>query len=233
MQQLHGPLRSARDGLERIGAHRIARARRSGAIIGSLLVTSWCAPARADTAFALQPAIGVGTAMQPPDTTIATTASSSLPRESFTMVPSLRLGIDLESLLILAYGTNSNAGVQGHAVGGVSRLGVLVEPLVRRSDDRRVGLYLLAGGGVVAMAGATVKLDAMMNPMSSSFVATGATFQVGVGGWYAVHPSFAVGLELSVQPDLMSLDSGLYVGDQAIVSLTGTFVAASRAFPQR
>jgi len=221
MQHAHGPLRSARD------------RQQLGAIIGGLLVTSWCAPARADAAFALQPAIGVGTAVQPLDTTTVTTPSSSLPRESFTMVPSLRLGIDLGSLAILAYGSNSNAGVQGHAVGGVTRLGVLVEPLVWHSDDRRVGLYVLAGGGAVAMAGATVTLDAMMNAKSSSFVATGATFQVGVGGWYAVHPSFAVGLELAVEPDLISLDSGLYVGDQAIVSLTGTFVAASRAFPLR
>jgi len=78
------------------------------------------------------------------------------------------------------------------------------------------------------MAGATVALDAMMNPMSSSFVATGATFQLGIGGRYALHPSFAVGLELVVQPDLVSLASGLYIGDQAIVSVTGTFVASSR-----
>lgn len=200
------------------------------AIIGSL---TWSSRARADAAFALQPAIGVGTAVEPLNTTTTTTASSSLPRESFTMVPSLRLGIDLQSLAILAYGSNSNSGVQGHAVGGVSRIGMLFEPLVWHSEDGRVGLYLLGGGGVVAMAGATVTLDAMMNPMSSSFVSAGATFQFGVGGWYAVHPNFAVGLELAVQPDFISLASGLYVGDQAIVSVTGTFVAASREFSRR
>lgn len=206
---------------------------RASVTLAMIFNAAWSSRARADAAFALQPAIGVGTSVQPLDTTTATTASSSLPRESFVMVPALRLGIDLQSLAILAYGSNSNAGVQGHAVGGISRFGLLFEPLVWHSDDGRVGLYLLGGGGVVAMAGAKVALDAMMNPTSSSFVATGATFQFGVGGWYAVHPSFAVGLELAVQPDFVSLDSGLYVGDQAIVSVTGTFVAASRGFPRR
>lgn len=190
-----------------------------------------CAQAQADVAFALQPAIGVGTAIQPIDTAVASTASSSVPRESFTMVPALRLGIDLGSLMILGYGTNSNAGVENHQVSGITRAGVLVEPVLWRSSDERVGLYLIGGGGLLALAGTTVTVDATMSTKANAFTATGATFLVGVGGWYAVHPNFAIGLELAVQPDLVSLDSGLYIGDQAIVSLTGTFVAADRSFP--
>ncbi|MEP6866396.1 MAG: hypothetical protein ABJE66_37605 [Deltaproteobacteria bacterium] len=185
------------------------------------------AQARADVAFALQPALGVGTAIDPVNTSAASTASSSIPRESFRMVPALRLGIDVGSLMILGYGSNSNAGVQGHQVSGFTRAGLVVEPVLWRSEDERVGLYLIGGGGIVALAGTTVALDAMR---STSFTATGATFLVGVGGWYAVHPNFALGLELAVQPDLVSVDSGTYVGDQAVVSVTGTFVAAERSF---
>jgi len=107
-----------------------ARIARTGLTIAMICSVGWSSQARADVAFALQPAIGVGTAVQPLDTTTATTASSGLPRESFVMIPSLRLGIDLESVAILAYGSNSNAGVQGHAVAGMTRLGVLVEPLL-------------------------------------------------------------------------------------------------------
>jgi len=198
--------------------------------VGGLVSLGVCAQARADVAFALQPTIGVSTSVQPVDTTVASTPTSSLPRESFAMVPSLRLGIDLSSVMILAYGSNSNVGVQGHAVSGITRAGLLVEPVLWRSDDARVGIYLLGGAGAVAMAGATITIDQMMTK-SSSFLATGLTFQVGVGGWFAVHPNFAIGLELAVQPDLISLDSGLYVGDETVVSLTGTFVAAERSFP--
>ena len=196
-------------------------------LVGVLL----CAQARADVAFALQPAIGVGTAVQPIDTTVASSSSSSVPRDSFTMVPALRLGIDLGSVMLLGYGSNSNAGVQNHTVTGITRVGLLVEPVLWRSDDARVGIYLVGGGGLVSMAGATVTIDAMMTAKSTSFVASGPTFVAGVGGWYAVHPNFALGLELAVQPDLVSLDSGLYIGDQASVSVTGTFVAADRSFP--
>ncbi|HEY6033682.1 MAG TPA: hypothetical protein VIV58_05460 [Kofleriaceae bacterium] len=176
-----------------------------------------------DLAFTLQPAIGVGTAVDPIDTSVASTASSSVPRESSRLVPALRLGIDFGSLMLLGYGSNSNAGVQNHQVTGFTRAGVLVEPVLWRSDDDRVGVYLLAGGGLVAMAGTTVSVDAMMGTKFNSFTATGATFLVGVGGTYAVHPNFALGLELAIQPDLVSLDSGTYIGDQAIVSITGTF----------
>ncbi|MEO8845489.1 MAG: hypothetical protein ABI591_24535 [Kofleriaceae bacterium] len=199
-------------------------------ISGGLVSLGLCAQARGDVAFALQPAIGVGTAVQPVDTSVASTASSSLPRESFAMVPSLRLGIDLTSVMLLVYGSNSNTGVQGHTVSGLTRAGLAVEPILWRSADARVGLYLLGAAGAIAMAGETITIDSMTTK-ASSFVATGVTFELGVGAWYAIHPNFAVGLELAVQPDLISLDSGLYVGDQAIVSVTGTFVAADRSFP--
>jgi hypothetical protein len=199
-------------------------------IIGGLFCSGLSTQARADVAFALQPAIGVSTSVQPIDTSVVSTPSSSLPRESFTMVPSLRLGLDLSSLMILAYGSNSNTGVQGHTVSGITRAGLVVEPVVWRSSDERVGIYLLGGGGVVSMAGATVTTD-QMTTKASSFVETGVSFQLGVGGWFAVHPNFAIGLELAVQPDIISLDSGLYIGDEAVVSLTGTFVAAERSFP--
>jgi hypothetical protein len=46
-----------------------------------------------------------------------------------------------------------------------------------------------------------------MTTKASSFVETGVSFQLGVGGWFAVHPNFAIGLELAVQPDIISLDS--------------------------
>jgi hypothetical protein len=200
-------------------------------IISGLVCSGVCTQARADVAFALQPAIGVSTSVQPIDTSVVSTPSSSLPRESFTMVPSLRLGLDLSSLMILAYGSNSNTGVQGHTVSGITRAGLVVEPVLWRSSDERVGIYLLAGAGVVSMAGATVTTDTMTTK-ASSFVETGVSFQLGVGGWFAVHPNFALGLELSVQPDIISLDSGLYIGDEAVVSLTGTFVAAERSFPR-
>jgi hypothetical protein len=199
-------------------------------IVASVVGVCVCAEARADVGFALQPAIGVGTSVQPVDTTVSSTAASSVPRESFVMVPSLRLGIDLSSVMILAYGSNSNVGVQNHAVSGVTRVGLLVEPVLWRSDDARVGVYLVGGGGAVAVAGSTVTVDPMMTT-ANAFTATGVTFQLGVGGWFAVHPNFAVGLELAVQPDFISLDSGLYIGNEAIVSLTGTFVAGDRAFP--
>jgi 3D (Asp-Asp-Asp) domain-containing protein len=200
-------------------------------MISGLVSLVVCAEARADVAFALQPAIGVSTSVQPIDTTVASTPSSTLPRESFTMVPSLRLGIDLSSMMILAYGSNSNTGVQGHTVSGVTRGGLVVEPVLWRSSDARVGIYLLGGAGAVAMAGATITTDQMMTK-ASSFVATGFSFQLGVGGWFAVHPNFAVGFELAVQPDIISLDSGLYIGDEAVVSFTGTFVAGDRSFPR-
>ena len=183
-----------------------------------------------DLAFALQPALGIGTAVDPIDTSVASTASSSVPRESFRMVPELRLGLDFGSWMLLAYGSNSNAGVQNHQVSGFSRAGLLAEPVVWRSSDERVGIYLVAGGGLVAIAGTTVSVDAMMNAKFNSFTATGETFLIGVGGWYAVHPSFALGLELAIQPDIVSLDSGTYIGDQAVVSVAGTFVAADRSF---
>ena len=183
-----------------------------------------------DLAFALQPALGVGTAVDPIDTSVASTASSSVPRESFRMVPELRLGVDFGSLMLLGYGSNSNAGVQNHQVSGFSRAGVLFEPVLWRSSDDRVAVYFIGGGGLVAMAGTTVSVDAMMNAKFSSFTATGETFLVGVGGSYAVHPNFALGLELAIQPDFVSLDSGTYIGDQAVVSVTGTFVAADRSF---
>lgn len=177
-----------------------------------------------DLAFALQPAIGVGTSVDPIDTSVASTASSSVPRESSRLVPALRLGADFGSLRLLAYGSNSNAGVQNHQVSGFTRAGVLLEPILWRSDDDRVELYFIGGGGLVAMAGTTVAVDAMMGTKFNSFTATGATFFAGVGGSYAVHPNFALGLELAIEPDLVSLDSGTYIGDQAIVSVTGTFV---------
>ena len=182
-----------------------------------------------DVAFALQPAIGVGTTVEPIDTSVASTATSSIPRESFRMVPALRLGLDFESWMLFAYGSNSNVGVQDHQVSGLTRAGVLAEPVLWRSDDERVGLYLIAGGGIVAMAGTTVAINGM-GTKASAFTATGFTFLVGVGGSYAVHPNFALGLELAVQPDVISLDSGTYIGDEAIVSVTGTFVAAQRSF---
>jgi len=183
-----------------------------------------------DLAFALQPALGVGTAVDPIDTSVASTASSSVPRESFRMEPALRLGVDFGSLMLLGYGSNSNAGVQNHQVSGFSRAGILVEPVLWRSSDDRVAVYFIGGGGLVAMAGTTVSVDAMMNAKFNSFTATGETFLVGVGGSYAVHPNFALGLELAIQPDFVSLDSGTYIGDQAVVSVTGTFVAADRSF---
>jgi len=183
-----------------------------------------------DLAFALQPALGVGTAVDPIDTSVVSTASSSVPRESFRMVPELRLGVDFGSLMLLGYGSNSNAGVQNHQVSGFSRAGFLFEPVLWRSSDDRVAVYFIGGGGLVAMAGTTVSVDAMMNAKFSSFTATGETFLVGVGGSYAVHPNFALGLELAIQPDFVSLDSGTYIGDQAVVSVTGTFVAAERSF---
>lgn len=180
-----------------------------------------------DLAFALQPALGVGTAVDPVDTSVASTASSSVPREASRLVPALRLGVDFGSLMLLGYGSNSNAGVENHQVSGFTRAGVLIEPVLWRSDDDRVAVYFVGGGGLVAMAGTTVSVDAMMGTRLASFTATGATFLVGVGGTYAVHPSFALGLELAVQPDLVSLDSGTYIGDEAIVSITGTFVTRS------
>ncbi len=189
-------------------------------------------PARsdADVAFALQPGLGVGTAVQPIDTTTASSATSSVSRESFLMVPSLRLGIDLGSVLILAYGSNANAGVQDHQVVGITRAGALVEPTLWRSHDGRVAMYLVAGGGLVTLSGATVSISAM-RPTASSFVSPGVTFVAGLGGSYAVHPNFAVGLELAVQPDFVSLDSGLYFGNQTIVSVTGTFLTGDRTTP--
>ena len=189
-----------------------------------------CGRARADVAFALQPGLGVGTAVQPIDTTTASSASSSVPRESFLMVPTLRLGIDLGSVMILAYGTNANTGVEGHQVVGITRAGALVEPTLWRSHDGRVAMYLVAGGGLVTLSGATVTINAMMTK-ASSFVSPGVTFVAGVGGSYAVHPNFAIGLELAVQPDFVSLDSGLYIGNQAIVSVTGTFLTGDRTTP--
>src|SRR3569832_1755118 len=87
------------------------------------LVLLSCAVARADVAFALQPAIGGGTSVEPLDTSVTTTASSSVPRESSRMVPTLRLGVDFGSLMLLGYGSNSNAGVQNHQVSGGARAG--------------------------------------------------------------------------------------------------------------
>jgi len=193
------------------------------------LVLLSCAVARADVAFALQPAIGVGTSVEPLDTSVTTTASSSVPRESSRMVPTLRLGVDFGSLMLLGYGSNSNAGVQNHQVSGFTRAGVLLEPVLWRSDDDRVAIYFIGGGGLVAVAGTTVSVDAMMGTKFNSFTATGATFFAGVGGSYAVHPNLALGLELAIEPDLVSLASGTYIGDQAIVSVTGTFVTCRTA----
>ena len=140
------------------------------------------------------------------------------------MVPALRIGVDLGSWMVLAYGSNSVAGVQSHQVSGMTRAGILFEPVVWRSDDERVHLYVLGGGGVVALSGTTVSVDPMTGTMTSSFSSAGATFIAAVGGTYAVHPSFAVGLEIAVEPDVVSLDSGTYVANQTVVSITGTFV---------
>src|SRR3569832_451092 len=181
------------------------------------LVLLSCAVARADVAFALQPAIGVGTS-------VTTTASSSVPRESSRMVPTLRLGVDFGSLMLLGYGSNSNAGGQNHQVSGFTRAGVLLEPVLWRSDDDRVAIYFIGGGGLVAVAGTSVSVDAMMGTKFNSFTATGAAFFDGVGGSFAVHPNLALGLEIAIEPYLVSLASGTYIGDQAIVSVTGTFV---------
>src|SRR3569832_1194251 len=141
------------------------------------LVLLSCAVARADVAFALQPAIGVGTS-------VTTTASSSVPRESSRMVPTLRLGVDFGSLMLLGYGSNSNAGVQNHQVSGFTRAGVLLAPVLWRSGDARV-----------AVAGTSVLVDAMMGTKFNSFTATGATFFAGVGGSYAGRPGGARGRE--------------------------------------
>lgn len=149
------------------------------------------------------------------------------------MVPALRIGVAVGDLMVLAYGSNSVAGVQGHQVNGVTRAGILFEPVVWRSDDERVRLYLLGGGGFAAISGTTVSVDPMMGTMSSSFSSAGATFVAGVGGSYAIHPSFALGLEIAVEPDIISLDSGTYIGNQTVVSLTGTFVARGADVPSR
>lgn len=191
-------------------------------IVGCLVVLS--ANARADVAFAIQPTVGVGTAVDPVDTSVASTSSSVVPREAFRMVPALRIGIDVGSLMVLAYGSNSVAGVQSHQVSGLTRAGILFEPAVWHSDDERVHLYLVGGGGIVAISGTEVSVDAM-GTMTSSVSSAGATFVAGIGGSYAIHPNFALGLEIAVEPDVISLDSGTYIGNQTVVSLTGTFVA--------
>lgn len=199
-------------------------------IVGCLLVLS--ASASADVAFAIQPTVGVGTAVDPVDTSVASTASSVVPREAFRMVPALRIGVDLGSWMMLAYGSNSTAGVQGHQVNGLTRAGILFEPVVWRSDDERVRLYVVAGGGIAAISGTSVSVDAM-GTVASSFSSAGATFIAGVGGSYTIHPSFAIGLEIAVEPDVISLDSGTYVANQTVVSLTGTFVTRSSQTPAR
>ena len=75
------------------------------------------------------------------------------------------------------------------------------------------------------MAGTTVAIDARWGPRPARSPRPASTFLVGVGGSYAVHPNFALGLELAVATrSSISLDSGTYIGDEAIVSVTGTFV---------
>ena len=196
----------------------------------AVTVVSCLGQAHADTAFALQPTIGVSSSIQAGDPTAMTIGPALLPRDSFVLVPSLRLGIDFSSLLAAVTFSYSTAGVLGHEVDGITRVGLLIEPAVWHSDDARVHMYVLAGAGVVLMAGETSTMVGM-TAMSSPFLETGVGLQLGVGGRYAVHPNFDIGLELLVQPDIVPLDAGTFVGSEVMVAFTGTFIAGDRSFP--
>jgi hypothetical protein len=176
--------------------------------------------------FVLQPTLGIGTAISPGDNTTQKVEPSTV---GFALVPGLRFGVHLRPVEIMASVSYSSAGTSGVFLNGLTRITALAEPNIWRSEDERVSLYVLVGAGVEISQRATT-----VGTQVQGVDAEGAIIQIGIGGKYALHPNFAIGLELSATPEFFPLDGDkLFVRSDVLVSVTGTFTTGKRAWRPR
>jgi hypothetical protein len=177
--------------------------------------------ARADAAFELQPALGIGTSIQPASTS---GAGATLPQASFTFLPILRIGVAFRPVSFLIAFSYSSSGTSGLVVNGVGRVGLDLQLRLWHASDDRVRMYALLGvGALIAESGV---VNAMGGRLSTTDA--GVSLGVGFGGQYAVHPNFLLGLELAARPDLIPLQNALYFDTEVYVAVTGAFVTGRR-----